>query len=134
MDDFPFHSGGTNVLNLSLKQPVRAESRADLNQREARLAAAIEPGVMPETKFANKAAADTAVAPAMNFLAAADEQPAFAGELIAVAKDLAVRVLSGQAPVAELIAMLDSHQHGRVADCRIIEVLNRETPAEAIEG
>lgn len=35
---------------------------------------------------------------------------------------------------AELIAMLDSHQHGRVADCRIIEVLNRETPAEAIEG
>ncbi len=64
-------------------------------------------GVMPETKFANKTSADTAVAPAMNFLAAADEQPAFAGELIAVAKDLAVRVLSGKAPVAELIAMLD---------------------------
>jgi omega-6 fatty acid desaturase (delta-12 desaturase) len=50
VDDFPFHSGGTNVLNLSLKQPVRAESRADLNQREARLAAAIEPGVMPESQ------------------------------------------------------------------------------------
>ena len=50
MDDFPFHSGGTNVLNLSLKQPVRAESRADLNQREARLTAAIEPGVMPESQ------------------------------------------------------------------------------------
>lgn len=50
MDDFPFHSGGTNVLNLSLKQPVRAESRADLNQREARRAAAIEPGVMPESQ------------------------------------------------------------------------------------
>ena len=25
---------------------------------------------------------------------------------------------------AELMAMLDSHQHGRVADCRIIEVLS----------
>lgn len=37
-------------MNLSLKQPVRAESRADLNQREARLTAAIEPGVMPESQ------------------------------------------------------------------------------------
>lgn len=50
MDDFPFHSGGTNVLNLSVKQPLRAESRADLNQREARLAAAIDPGLMPESQ------------------------------------------------------------------------------------
>jgi omega-6 fatty acid desaturase (delta-12 desaturase) len=50
VDDFPFHSGETNVLNLSLKQPLRAESRADLNQREARLAAAIEPGLMPESQ------------------------------------------------------------------------------------
>ena len=31
---------------------------------------------------------------------------------------------------AELIAMLDSHQHGRVADCRIIEVLS--DPALAV--
>jgi DNA-binding transcriptional MerR regulator len=28
----------------------------------------------------------------------------------------------------ELIAMLDSQQHGRVADCRIIEVLNADAP------
>jgi DNA-binding transcriptional MerR regulator len=32
---------------------------------------------------------------------------------------------------AELMAMLDSHQHGRVADCRIIEVLSdAEQPRE----
>jgi omega-6 fatty acid desaturase (delta-12 desaturase) len=37
-------------LNLSLKQPLQAESRADLSQSEARLAASIEPGVMPESQ------------------------------------------------------------------------------------
>jgi len=37
----------------------------------------------------------------------AEQVPAFAGELIAVVKDLARRVMLGQAPVAELISMLD---------------------------
>jgi omega-6 fatty acid desaturase (delta-12 desaturase) len=37
-------------LNLSLKQPLKAESRADLRGQDARLVSAIEPGAMPETQ------------------------------------------------------------------------------------
>ena len=49
MDDFRFHSGETDVLNLSLKQPLRAESRADIDHR-GKLATAIDPGSMPESQ------------------------------------------------------------------------------------
>jgi omega-6 fatty acid desaturase (delta-12 desaturase) len=37
-------------LNLSLKQPLKAESRADLREQAARLATAVDPGVMCETQ------------------------------------------------------------------------------------
>lgn len=49
MDDFPIHFGGTYVLNLSLKQPLRAESRAELDPHGARLGAVV-PDVMPESQ------------------------------------------------------------------------------------
>ncbi len=49
MDDFPIHFGGTDVLNLSLKQPLRAESRAELDPHGARLGAVV-PDVMPESQ------------------------------------------------------------------------------------
>ncbi|MBN9354561.1 MAG: fatty acid desaturase [Hyphomicrobium denitrificans] len=49
MDDFPIHFGGTYVLNLSLKQPLRTESRAELDPHGARLGAVV-PDVMPESQ------------------------------------------------------------------------------------
>lgn len=49
MDDFPSHFGGTDVLNLSVKQPLHAESRAELDQHGARLGA-VGPDVMPESQ------------------------------------------------------------------------------------
>lgn len=49
MGDFPSHFGGTDVLNLSVKQPLHAESRAELDQHGARLGA-VGPDVMPESQ------------------------------------------------------------------------------------
>ncbi|MDE1152295.1 MAG: hypothetical protein PW788_07145 [Micavibrio sp.] len=62
------------------------------------------PAKQPETAPAKQ---ETGVATVAAFAAEDTTQPAFAGELIAVVKDLATRVMAGQAPVAELIAMLD---------------------------
>ena len=43
-----FHFRGTQALNVSLKQPLQAESRADVQMRDARLAQSAP--VMPETQ------------------------------------------------------------------------------------
>jgi len=65
-------------------------------------------GVMPEQKAAPKAVEATGLSTVVSFeKEQCEQQPAFAGELIAVVKDLAQRVMMGQAPVAELISMLD---------------------------
>jgi len=65
-------------------------------------------GFMPAAPKAEPAQKEqTGVATVAAFAAEDTTQPAFAGELIAVVKDLAARVMLGQAPVAELIAMLD---------------------------
>lgn len=69
----------------------------------------LEGASFPKADKQAVAEAATGLATVVSFEKEQGEQvPAFAGELIAVVKDLARRVMTGQAPVAELIAMLDA--------------------------